>query len=194
MNRLALAFLAGGITLCAQTGLASANEFAPQIKEILDTKLMAWTKEPAVIEAIRKQNQAHAGLDAAKIDELDKDWRAQAKAGGGPLVDDLLNRAASKYLGKMKSGVNGLVSEVFVMDNKGLNVAQSDVTSDYMQGDEAKWKKTYPVGSDAVFIDEVEFDDSSETFQCQVSVTITDPATGKPIGAATFGINIEELS
>ena len=35
-------------------------------------------------------------------------------------------------------------------DNKGLNVGQSDVTSDYWQGDEAKWKKSYKMGAGAV--------------------------------------------
>jgi uncharacterized phage infection (PIP) family protein YhgE len=37
-----------------------------------------------------------------------------------------------------------------VKDNKGLNVGQSDVTSDYWQGDEAKWKKSYKMGAGAV--------------------------------------------
>lgn len=80
------------------------------------------------------------------------------------------------------------------MDAKGLNVGQSDVTSDYMQGDEDKWQKTYPVGPDAVFIDEVEFDDSSGQFQSQANATVTDPATGQAIGAITLGINVEKLN
>jgi hypothetical protein len=50
------------------------------------------------------------------------------------------------------------------------------------------------MGPTAVFIDEVEFDDSTETFQCQVSATVADPATGEALGAVTFGINIDELS
>ena len=79
------------------------------------------------------------------------------------------------------------------MDAKGLNVGTSDVTSDYMQGDEGKWQKTYLVGPDATFIDEVEFDESSKTFQSQVSTTVVDPATGKAIGAVTIGMNVEKL-
>lgn len=85
------------------------------------------------------------------------------------------------------------MTEVCIMDNKGLNVAVSDVTSDYMQGDEAKWQTTYGAGAGEIFIDEVEFDDSSETFQCQVSATVVDPDSGKAIGAVTFGINVEAL-
>lgn len=79
------------------------------------------------------------------------------------------------------------------MDAKGLNVGQSDVTSDYMQGDEAKHQKTYVAGPKSTFIDEVEFDDSSQTFQTQISRTIIDPADGKAIGAITVGVNVENL-
>jgi len=79
------------------------------------------------------------------------------------------------------------------MDFKGLNVGQSAVTSDYMQGDEAKWQKTYQAGADALFIDEVEFDDSTQSFQTQMSATVVDPATGEAIGAITIGVNVEKL-
>ena len=93
----------------------------------------------------------------------------------------------------MKKERGGQVLEIFVMDNRGLNVAQSDVTSDYWQGDEAKWKKTYSVGPDAVFVDEVELDESSQTFQAQISMSIKDPATNAVIGAITVGVNVDEL-
>jgi hypothetical protein len=80
------------------------------------------------------------------------------------------------------------------MDDKGLNVGQSEVTSDYWQGDEAKWQKTFSAGPDAVFLDKIEKDESTQALQMQVSVSIKDPETGKAIGAVTFGINVDELS
>jgi hypothetical protein len=101
--------------------------------------------------------------------------------------------AASKILKRLKAAHPDTVTEVLVMDNRGLNVGQSDVTSDYMQGDESKWQKTYAVGAGAIFIDEVEFDESTQKFQSQISATISDPATGEPIGAITVGLNIESL-
>jgi hypothetical protein len=79
------------------------------------------------------------------------------------------------------------------MDAKGLNVGQSDVTSDYWQGDEAKWQKTYGAGSGVVFVDGVEEDESTQALQSQASVTISDPETGEPIGAITVGINLDML-
>ncbi|MEO0930160.1 MAG: hypothetical protein AAFY14_05850, partial [Pseudomonadota bacterium] len=87
----------------------------------------------------------------------------------------------------------GFVTEVFVMDDKGLNVAQSVETSDYWQGDEAKWKETYQVGPDALHISDVEFDESTGFYQSQASLAIKDPESGEVIGAITFGINVQNL-
>jgi hypothetical protein len=84
-----------------------------------------------------------------------------------------------------------MYTEIFVMDNKGLNVGQSDVTSDYWQGDEAKWQKTYQVGPDAIHVSDVEQDESSQVFQAQVSVPVVDG--GQVIGAVTVGVNVDAL-
>lgn len=185
----AMAAVVMGFTLFG----ASANDYAPQITKMFNEQVKPWLSDPVVVDAIKAQNAKTASLSDADIDKLDKQWRAEAKGGGGPLVSELLGNALSKFLAGKKAAANGVYSELFVMDAKGLNVGQSDVTSDYMQGDEGKWQKTYPVGPDAMFIDEVEFDESSKAFQSQVSATIVDPATGKPIGAITIEMNVEKL-
>ena len=174
-------------------GVASANDFAPQITEVLNSQVKPWLNDPTIVEAIKQQNTETAGLAAGDIDALDQQWRSEAKAGSGPLVDKVLSNDVSALLKSKKDAAGGLFSEIFIMDAKGLNVGQSDVTSDYMQGDEAKWQKTFATGADAVFIDEVEFDDSSQQFQSQANLTIVDPATGQAIGAITVGVNVEQL-
>lgn len=188
---LGLAF--SGILAISTATSALANEFEPQIMEILNNQVRGWLSDPAIVDAIKAQNTEHANVGESDIDALDKKWRAEAEAGGGDMINNVLGKDISKFLSGKKDGSNGVFSEIFVMDNKGMNVGQSDVTSDYMQGDEGKWQKTFQVGPDAVFVDEVEFDDSSQTFQSQVSTTIVDPADGKPIGAITLGINVENL-
>jgi hypothetical protein len=64
-------------------------------------------------------------------------------------------------------------------------------TSDYWQGDEAKFQKSFANGSGAVFVDEVEFDDSSQAYLVQISVPVLD--NGTAIGAITFGIDVEAV-
>jgi len=179
--------------LFAQATPAAANDFAPQMRAYFDSKIKPLLADPELIAAIKAQNEKHGGLDAAKIDTLDKQWRAEAKTGSGPLVGDLMGRPVSAKLKAFKQASGGVVVEIFLMDNKGLNVAQADLTTDYMQGDEAKWQKTFSVGPTAVFIDEVDFDESSKTFQAQMSATVVDPAGGVAIGAVTVGLAVEKL-
>ena len=68
------------------------------------------------------------------------------------------------------------------------------MTSDYWQGDEDKWSKTYSVGPDALVIGDVEQDESTQRFQTQVSLSVVDPADGAVIGAVTVGVDVENLT
>ncbi len=185
-----VAGLAG--TLLASAAWAAEPHVAP-ITDFANSTVKQWIANDTVINAIKAQNAKHAGLSQADIDNMDKDWRAQTDAGSKPMIDAVLGNALSGFLRQQKDSAGGLVTEVFVMDNRGLNVGQSDVTSDYWQGDEAKWQKTYTAGPDAIFIDEVEMDESTQTFQSQLSMSIVDPATGEVIGAITVGINVDAL-
>jgi len=170
---------------------AAADAITDQLASHGRTEFPAWLNNPTVISAVKAQNAENAGLSNADIDALDKKWRAETKNGNGPTIDAKLSNDLSAYLKKVKADAQGLYTEIFVMDNKGLNVGQSDVTSDYWQGDEAKWQKTFQVGPDAVHVSEVEQDESTQVFQSQVSLPIVDD--GKVIGAVTVGINVDQI-
>ncbi len=181
----ASSFIAGSV-------LASADHVAP-MEELANSMVSDWVADDVVIQAIKAQNAKNSGLTQADIDALDKKWRAETGSATQPMIDEVLSNELSGYLKDKAEETGGLVTEVFIMDNKGLNVGQSDVTSDYWQGDEAKWQKTYLKGPDAVFVDEVEMDESTQTFQSQLSMAITDPASGQVIGAITVGVNVDAL-
>ncbi|MEM9639856.1 MAG: type IV pili methyl-accepting chemotaxis transducer N-terminal domain-containing protein [Pseudomonadota bacterium] len=163
------------------------------LTEMAGTELITWVQDPALVEAVKAQNAAHANLGQDEVDALDVQWRAEAGGDGGPLVADLMSRAVSLTLRDKQVATAGFINEIFVMDNLGLNVAQSAVTSDYWQGDEAKWQETFGNGSGAVHISDVEFDDSTGVFQSQVSLPVKDLETGDLIGAITFGVNVQSL-
>ena len=117
----------------------------------------------------------------------------QVEAGDKPMIDEALASPLSKFLMEQREASEGVITELFVTDDKGLNVGQSDPTSDYWQGDEAKWQKSFQVGPGAIFVDDVEKDESTQQLQTQVSATIVDPKTGAAIGAVTVGINVDGL-
>lgn len=189
MKKLAIAFLASALVLGGQ---AYANEYADQLTELANGQLKEIAQNPVLVTAIEAQNKETAGYDQAKIDALDAQWRAEVDAASKPLIDGVLSNATSDYLKQVQDESEGLYTEIFAMDAKGLNVGQSSVTSDYWQGDEGKWQNTYGAGADAIDIGDVEQDESTQTFQSQVSIPVVDDA-GNPIGAITFGINVEYL-
>jgi len=152
-----------------------------------------WVNDNAVISAIKTQNEKHNGLSEAEIIAKDKQWRAETSNSNQPMIKDILGNSLSSYLAKIKNDSAGVYTEVFVMDNKGMNVGQSDVTSDYWQGDEAKWQKTFLVGADAIHVGDIEVDESSQQLQSQVSVSVIDPENGNVIGAVTVGVNVDAL-
>lgn len=142
--------------------------------------------------SIKAQNQQHQKLPQAEIDALDTQWRAEREKDDKPLIAATLSNPLSVYLARIQGRSLGLYAEIFVMDQNGLNVGQSSVTSDFWQGDEDKFQKTFNVSPDAVFIDAAEWDDEAKIWRGQVSFTVTDTEK-KPIGAVTMELNLTEL-
>lgn len=168
--------------------------YVAAVTHFMDTEVKNWLTDPIIIDAIKSQNQKHAEIDQDSIDELDKQWRAEVDSihRSGPMIESVMSNAVSRLLEEKQEKSHGLITEIFIMDDKGLNVGQSAVTSDYWQGDENKFQKTFEAGNNALFVDEVEKDESTQQLQAQASMTINDE-DGKPIGAITVGINLEEL-
>ncbi|MGD1926469.1 MAG: hypothetical protein ACFB03_20130 [Paracoccaceae bacterium] len=177
----------------ALMGTAQANEFEPALRELAEQKIMQIASDPAIIAAIRARNTETNGLAEDQIIALDKKWRAEVGTTSTPTISPVLEGPVANALRALRDESEGLFTEIFVMDMVGLNVAASDTTSDYWQGDEAKWQQTYGAGAGAVHISEVELDESTQSYQSQISVAISDPSSGTPIGAATFGVNVEFL-
>ncbi len=163
------------------------------MRAYLEGEISSWMQDQVIVDAINGQNSTTAGFSQGQIDALDLAWRAEVGASDAPTITPVLENAASDHLRAMVEASGGRITEIFIMDSVGLNVAASATTSDYWQGDEAKFTETHGAGADAVHFGEVEFDESSQKYQGQISVTITDPATGQPIGAMTIGVDAESL-
>lgn len=179
---------------CAFPAFATdSGDLAAKGRAFAADAMKTWASDPSLIEAVVTQNQRHAALSPDDIDALDKTWGAELGTSVQPTISSVLINAPSDLLRAQVEQSAGLMTEVFVMDQLGLNVASATPTSDYWQGDEDKFSQTYPVGAGAIHISEVEFDDSSQTYQVQVSFTLVHPTDGTPIGAVTVGLNAELL-
>ncbi|WP_138423212.1 cache domain-containing protein [Maritimibacter alexandrii] len=177
-------------------GLATpvlADDASTAMGAFLDENVAPWATDPVLVDAIRAQNEAHAGLTQANIDAMDQAWRNEVGQADTPTISRVIDSAASDFLRARVDASAGAITEVFIMDDHGLNVAASATTSDFWQGDEAKFSETYGVGADARHFSEIEKDESTRSYQGQASFAITDPDSGEVIGAMTVGINAEAL-
>lgn len=152
-----------------------------------------WLASPVVELSISSQNRLRDSMTQDQIEAADKQWVAEREAEDQPLVAAILTNPLSSYLTQIQARSGGLFAEIFVMDSMGLNVGQSSITSDFWQGDEAKFKNTFPNGANAVFIDEAEYDEGSDTWRSQLNMTLSNQQ-GTPIGAVTIEVNLNELA
>jgi len=183
-----------GLVLLLTTSLIAPSVFADnheaKIKAYIESNIRTWLSSEEIINAVDQQNTNHLGITAAEIDRLDQRWRKERLRDSGSLISSIMGNEFSAFLRGIKAASGGVITEIFVMDNVGLNVGQTNGTGDLMQGDEAKWQKTFLVSADAVYIDAVEEEDGVNI--SQVSLTVARPNTAR-LGAITIGINVDAL-
>ncbi|WP_375173407.1 hypothetical protein [Pseudooceanicola sp.] len=179
--------------LAATATMSQADQYAEVMTEYARDHILTWLQDPTLISAIRLQNLRTGHLAQSEIEDLDRRWQQEVGQPVRPTVDPVVGNAAADFLRARIAGSSGTMTEIFIMDGRGLNVAASDPTSDYWQGDEAKFTETYGQGPQAMHIGDIEYDESTQTYQGQVSVAIADPDTGAVIGAVTVGLDAEQL-
>lgn len=185
----AIARLAAFALTLSSAGTAMADEWL--IRQHLVEQVRQWSSSPVVLLSLEASNERYANLDQAAIDALDGQWKAEREVQDQPLITAVLSSPLSNYLTRIQSDSQGLFVAIFVMDGSGLNAGQSAITSDFWQGDEAKWQKTYQVGPDAVFIDEIEINEDTGAEIAQLNMAIAQD--GKVVGAITVDVNVTEL-
>ena len=180
--------------LMANTPALHADEMQQAMHNYLNENVAAWANDPVLVSAIQAQNAETAGYDQAQIDEMDQLWRGFFGIGEAEIIANVIDNPAADFLRMQVTQSGGAITEAFVMDARGLNVAASEPTSDLWQGDEDKFTQTYPMGTTAVHFGDVEFDESTQEVQGQVSMTVVDQATGEAVGAITVGVNLTALN
>jgi len=148
---------------------AAELEFRDRIVRTHIDKLRQIAAQPLLVQAVKQANDT--GWQTQKqIEQTDLRWR-RTKGVGDPLVQQHLENPSADLL-RQEQQRNPSYVELFVMDNQGCIVAESDKTSDFWQGDEAKWKECYNDGNGRVYVGDVEYDQSTRLYVIQISVPV----------------------
>jgi hypothetical protein len=143
-------------------------------------RIEAWAQDAALTDAVAVQNRRKQTL--AKIRKIDAAW-----TGGGDLESlerKLLDNACANALNSFMEAAGGY-KEAFVMDELGALVCMTQRTSDYWQGDEPKWRRSFNEGRGAIYIGAASWDESAQSPLVQISVPIM--SAGRAVGALTVG-------
>lgn len=189
MRNLIITFIFGVLV----AGPGSASGLRSDMVDFAIAQVNAWVLTDEVFEAVRTQNVRTGALSSEEVSLMDDVWRSEVGRPETPLISRVVDAPVSAYILDQVVALQGKIQEVVIMDARGLNVAASSTTTDYWQGDEPKYTETYLKGPGAVFVDDVTFDESTQSFLGQVSVSLVDPETGEAIGAVTIGLNAEEF-
>lgn len=192
---LALFIAAGALFIFPTFAVAdddSEHEFSHQLKDLAVGRIYEIGASEILLEAITNANNLMKEYDQVKIDALNHQWHEEIGIDDQPLIQKVLSTKASKFLKQVQTDSDGLFTEIFTSGNNGVNVSQSEITSDYWHGDEFHWLTSFKGGAQAIFIGEIKIDDSTQILQSYISIPIIDD-WGKPIGVITFGVDVQAL-
>ncbi|MGA8259497.1 MAG: PDC sensor domain-containing protein [Arenicellales bacterium] len=191
MRRIIISILVGVLVVGGIGGVSAQQKQVDREKvlERLQDKLRTvrhMSFHPVIVRAVRTQNNEKLTLDVIK--QRDEQW--QSTKTENALQREILHSEASQVLKTFVQG-NPDFNEAFATDDQGANVAMYPTTSDYWQGDEDKWIKSFNNGNGKLYIGKVQLDESTNTVAVQVSVPILDQ--GKTIGVLVIGVTQKYL-
>ena len=173
-----------GIAHSAEAVDRSSSTPSLRMNSIIKThvkKIRSWVKNPILVNATIKQNEKQVPF--SEIQKIDNDWVA-GKADLFAL--ELQKNEAGEFLRNKILSNGKLYVEAFLCDNQGAIVGEYPKTSDYWQGDEDKFIKSYNNGNGEFHQSEITYDESTKTFSVQVSIPIVE--NGKAIGVLIVGL------
>jgi methyl-accepting chemotaxis protein len=174
------------VTLSEEVILRAADQVFAELKN-----LQTLAQTPLLVDAVKATNLERAALTEAEIQSLDKAWIDNSPS-LAPTVYALRTNELTQYLQEfLKNNPNQV--EIFVTDVKGLNLAMTDKTSDFLQSDEGWWSSTYAEGQGNPYIASVEFDESTRTYAMNLGVPVLDPLSKKVVGVLRGTLDVSFL-
>jgi methyl-accepting chemotaxis protein PixJ len=138
---------------------------------------------PALQQALQSADQEVA---TKKLTQVPAERLEQYYGGSKQLLPDA---NLNTYLQQVAETAG--LEEVFVTNRDGFNVAYSNLTSDFVQNDEAWWQGAHKDGS---FVESPEYDESAGTHVLALATAIQDPTTAEVLGVIKSGASLAGLN
>lgn len=153
---------------CAPTALQLSEAERRQITTLVRERVQPLFASAQLLPALKADNQRLGSLTATHKEQLDRQWFAEAEAGKGPLYDRITQHPLAAVLQRIQQQSAGLISEIFITGQQGVNLTFSQPTTDMDQSDEKPYQDVM-AGGKAVSIGPIDYDESSHRFQIKVA-------------------------
>ena len=164
-----------------------------QIKDLLSRKIERWKRLPKLEKTLTARNLKVRHFSVPEILERDKKWTESFLKNDYSYSIDLVDQTLSAELREVKKQSQDMITEIIVTDARGLNLAISDMTSDYWQGDEAKFTEVFGKPANTLFFGPINYDESTKRFQLHLSVPLYSEDNFEPQGVMVFGVDVEKV-
>lgn len=169
------------LTLNRQERSVLQNVVAEKVRPVLAAlPLTSW---------LDQADRAQRSLTAEQIQSLDSMWLQEVASEQWNLIARVQMAPGSPPLRKAQAASAGLFTEVFLVSQKGLNVAQSQPTSDYYQADETFFSDAV-AHPEQLYIGPISYDVSAHHFQVKVAWAVRDASGVR--GVMAVGLDVEE--
>ena len=156
--------------------------FTKELEQLLGKKielLKNIATNPQIIEIIKRFNEKNQELSISDILKRDKKWKETK--GIDDFIKPLLINDCAQFLIEFQEQYDEF-PEIFITDEKGLIVGETNKTSDYYQADEQWWIKAYNDGIGRIYFGEIEYDESAYAEAIPIYIPVMDSQDKKAIG------------
>jgi len=152
---------------------------------------------PQIQQSLTESNASFAetGFTEDIILQIEEQWKSSDPDEPNSVAFYLINNPTSDTLRSImiedqKSNSKFKYAEIFLTNQYGVNIAQSDKTSDYIQDDETWWQKAKQNG---IFLSEGGYDESAGVYASDIAIRILDE-NGNFIGVIKAVVNVESIT
>ena len=156
--------------------------FSKELEQLLGKKielLKNLATNPQIIEIIKRFNEKNQDISISDILKDDKKWKETK--GIDDFIKPFIINECAQFLIEFQEQYDEF-PEIFITDENGLIVGETNKTSDYYQADEQWWIKAYNNGIGRIYFGEIEYDESAHAEAISIYIPVMDSQYNKAIG------------
>lgn len=172
---------------------AKGTGFSKELEQLLGKKielLKNLATNPQIIEIIKRFNEKNQEISISDILKDDKKWKETK--GIDDFIKPFIINECAQFLIEFQEQYDEF-PEIFITDENGLIVGETNKTSDYYQADEQWWIKAYNNGIGRIYFGEIEYDESAHAEAISIYIPVMDSQYNKAIGVIKAVCDITAL-